>query len=151
MTRRSSETGRTGRGPPVRTQPRAGNERDPCHASGTDAPALRSESPGRYDQEEVFGYIVQQKEHGEMSVCWCECVCRLCMCVHVKSGTCTLARVDSGNLTLGIGDKPEWWRSRKTQTIFYKIIVRLVEAVQSFFYAILSILCTVIDSELFWQ
>lgn len=58
MTRRSSETGRTGRGPPVRTQPRAGNERDPCHASGTDAPALRSESPGRYEQEEVSGYIV---------------------------------------------------------------------------------------------
>lgn len=64
-----------------------------------------------------------------MSVCWRECVCRLCMCVHVESGTCTLAGVDSGNLTLGIGDKPEWWRSRNTQTIFYKIIVRLVEAV----------------------
>lgn len=49
-TGRSTKTGRTGRGPPPRTQPGAGNERDPCRTSGTDAPAPRSESPGRYEQ-----------------------------------------------------------------------------------------------------
>lgn len=53
-TGRSTETGRTGRIgriPPRRTQPEAGNERDPCHTSVTDAPAPRSESLERYEQE----------------------------------------------------------------------------------------------------
>lgn len=50
-TGQSIETGRTGRGPPLRTQPGAGNERDPFLMSGTDAPAPRSENPGRYEQE----------------------------------------------------------------------------------------------------
>lgn len=51
-TEQSTETGRTaGRGPPPRTQPEEGNEKDPCHLSGIDVPALRSESLGRYEQE----------------------------------------------------------------------------------------------------
>lgn len=48
-TKVNMETGRTRRGPPLRTWPGAGIERGPCHLSGTDAPALRSESPERYE------------------------------------------------------------------------------------------------------
>lgn len=53
----STETGRAGRGPPPRTQPGAGNERDPFRTSGTDVPAPRSESLGKYEQEAGGGRL----------------------------------------------------------------------------------------------
>lgn len=97
-TRGSTETGKRGRGPLPWTEPGAGIERDPCRMSGTDAPALRSESLGRYEQEgtPVFDLdiLFRKKEDGELYACWHMCVCRLCMCVHVKNGACTLAEVD---------------------------------------------------------
>lgn len=50
-TEQITETGRTGRGPPLQTWPGKRNERDQCHANGTDGPARKSESPGRYEQQ----------------------------------------------------------------------------------------------------
>ena len=41
----------TGRDPPPRTWPRAGNERDPSHSREIDTPALKRESLGRYEGE----------------------------------------------------------------------------------------------------
>lgn len=94
--RRILETGRTEGGPLPRTQPGAGNERDPCRWSGTDAPAQRSESRGRYEQKgresgeirtggdvsKVFDLdILFSQRSVERDECCCECVCVCFVCV----------------------------------------------------------------------
>lgn len=50
-TRQSAGTGRTGRVPLPWTKQGAGIERDPCPMSEIDAPALRNESPAKYEQD----------------------------------------------------------------------------------------------------
>lgn len=100
-TGRSLETGRTGRSPLPWTEPRAGIERDPCRMSGTDAPALRSESPGRYEQEGT----------PPKSLIWIYCLVKgtwrdVCLLVRVCGSalyvrSCTLAGVDGeGTISL---------------------------------------------------
>lgn len=95
-TRRITETGRTGRGPPPRIRPGAGNERDPCRWSGTDAPAQRSESQGRYEQkgresreirtgggrlQSLLIWIYCLVKGAWRDECRCECVCVSFVCV----------------------------------------------------------------------
>lgn len=125
-TGRSTETGRTGRSPPPWTQPGAGNERDPCRTSGTGAPALRSESPGRYEQEGtppkclIWIYCLVEGAWRDEGVLVRVCVCQLCIFVHVKSGMWILAGVDIGNLTWGWGNNFSGRSQGNVQTNFYK-------------------------------
>lgn len=74
-TEQITETGRTGRGPPLQTWPGKRNERDQCRANGTDGPARKSESPGRYEQQGappkslIWIYYLVKKHNKSMERC----------------------------------------------------------------------------------
>jgi len=89
-TGRSTETGRVGGSPlpRIRPQPGPGNGRDPCRTSEIGAPAPRSESPGRYEQEwtppksSIWIHYLLKGAWGDECVCVCVCVL-VRMCVHM--------------------------------------------------------------------
>lgn len=113
-TGQSAGTGRTGRLHLPWTKQGAGIERDPCPMSEIDAPALRNESPGRYEQDGMppksLIWIYHLIKRTWRDVCLLVWLCVSALYVH----SCTLAG-------------GEWWGNNfsgggkeNMQTNFYR-------------------------------
>lgn len=137
-TGQSAGTGRTGRVPLPWTKQGAGIERDPCPMSEIDAPALRNESPGRYEQDGMppksLIWIYHLIKRTWRDVCLLVWLCVSALYVH----SCTLAGVNGEGTISVVAVK----KSCKPTFIGLRCDARMSwNQISHFFYAILFMLC----------